>query len=72
MKTKSGKALLIDFVAMAENEIQRIKTGYAPGLSMRDCLGQWEATVREAKAAIAAEEKRLADWHNNPDGPQAA
>jgi hypothetical protein len=46
------KTVLLDFVFMAENEVKRIKTGYAPGPSMRDCLGQWEATIREAKELL--------------------
>ena len=45
-------AALIDFVVMARNECQRIRKGHAPGPSMRDCVGQWEATIREAQNAL--------------------
>lgn len=48
--------VLLDFVIMAENEIQRIRTGYAPGPAMRDTIGQWQATVREARALLATRE----------------
>lgn len=44
--------VLVDFITMAENEIHRIKTGYAPGPAMRDCIGQWQATVREARELL--------------------
>ncbi len=40
---------LLDFEVMAENEIQRVQTGKAPGPSMRDGIGQWVAVVRAAR-----------------------
>lgn len=63
--------VLIDFCQMAENEIRRIKTGYAPGPSMRDCVGQWEAAVREARQIIDNYRQERERWLANPDGPQA-
>lgn len=48
------ESIILGFVSLAKNEIQRIKTGKAPGPSMRDCLGQWEATVREAELLLEA------------------
>lgn len=51
--TKLMQDALIDFISLAENEIQAIETGKAPGPRMRDIVGQWKATVREAKQAIA-------------------
>lgn len=54
--------VVTDFVLMSENEIQRIKTGKAPAPAMRDCIDQWEATIREARQVLA---------RFNPDGPQA-
>ncbi len=50
---KTAHEILTDFTALAENEVQRIRTGFAPGPSMRDCLGQWQATIREAKDYLA-------------------
>lgn len=46
------KDVLLDFIAMSENEIKRIKTGKAPGPAMRDCIGQWESTIRDAKRLL--------------------
>ncbi len=51
--TKLMQDTLTDFISLAENEIQAIETGKAPGPRMRDIIGQWKATVREAKQAIA-------------------
>ncbi len=51
--TKLMQDALTDFILLAENEIQAIETGKAPGSRMRDIVGQWKATVREAKQAIA-------------------
>ena len=48
---KAAMTVLGDFVFMANQEILRIKTGYGR-ISMRDCLGQWEATVREARELL--------------------
>lgn len=58
-------SVLTDLVVMAENEIQRIKTGYAPGPSMRDTVGQWEATVREARKILAEKDWWFDQWLAN-------
>lgn len=50
---KTAHEILTDFTALAENEVQRVRTGHAPGPAMRDILGQWEATIREAKEYLA-------------------
>ena len=47
-------SVLTDFAVMAENEIQGIRTGKSKGPRMRDCVGQWEATVKEAKQILSA------------------
>lgn len=46
------EAILTDLTMMAENECKRIRTGHAPGPSMRDGVGQWEATIKEAKRVM--------------------
>ena len=55
--TKLMQDALTDFISLVENEIQAeiqaIETGKAPGPRMRDIIGQWKATVKEAKQAIA-------------------
>ncbi len=51
--TKLMQDALTDFISLAENEIKAIETGKAPGPRMRDIVGQWKATIREAKQAIA-------------------
>jgi len=49
---KELEGIVMDYTVMARNEIDRIKTGQAPGPSMRDCIGQWEATVLRATEAL--------------------
>lgn len=45
--------VLLDFVLMVENEIRYVRTGRSSGPVMRDCIGQWEATMREARKVLA-------------------
>ena len=54
-KLAAMTTVLRDFVVMAENEIRRVKFGYASGPSMRDVVGQWEAAVREARVLLPKE-----------------
>lgn len=46
------REVLIDFVALAKNMLLELRTGRQKGPSFRDCLGQWEATVREAEELV--------------------
>ncbi len=39
--------LLVNAKVMIENECRRIRTGYAPGPSMRDAVGQWESLAKD-------------------------
>ena len=48
--------VLLDLTVMVENELHRIKYGRGPGLAMRDCIGQWESTIREARVVLRAME----------------
>lgn len=49
--------VLRDFIVMTQNEIEYVETGKHPGRSpMRDCLGQWKASVREAREVLLAAE----------------
>jgi hypothetical protein len=47
-----AEKVLLDFVTLAEAEIEGIQTGKSRGLRMRDCLGQWKATVKEARKLL--------------------
>jgi len=64
--TKLMQDALTDFISLAENEIKAIETGEAPGPRMRDIVGQWKATVREAKQAHSGGEAMttLYNCHN--------
>ena len=50
--TNAQRMLILDFITLAESEIEGIQTGKTRGLRVRDCLGQWIATVREAKKLL--------------------
>ena len=43
-----------DIVTMARNECRAIRTGQARGPRMRDCIGQWESTVRALQSFLDA------------------
>lgn len=45
----SKLSTVTDAVFMIENEIYYIRTGRREGPIMRDCIGQWEALLRELK-----------------------
>lgn len=45
---------ILDIVTMAENELQGLRTGKSKGSRMRDCIGQWESTVRALRSYLDA------------------
>jgi len=50
---EARERVLLDFVTLVEDEIIGVKTGKSPsGVRMRDVLGQWESTIREAKELL--------------------
>lgn len=54
LKLQGLRAHVLDIVHMARNELEGLRTGKSRGLRMRDCIGQWESTVRALQSFLDA------------------
>jgi hypothetical protein len=57
IKDQGLRAHVLDIVTMAQDELQGIRTGKCAGLRMRDCVGQWESTVKALRSYLEATEE---------------
>lgn len=53
-QAKGLRVHIQDIVTMARNECYAIRTGQARGPRMRDCIGQWESTIRALQSFLDA------------------